>query len=112
MLEILFMEFLKYSPFNQHQLLIISSLIARKKALTIFKKLISQVTFYGTLRLFLKVWQHLMFWEFISNNMMKQNWKNLTWLNLGIHPVSLACSSVQIFPLTISTLGIDSSSSR
>ena len=53
-----------------------------------------------------------MFWEFISNNMMKQNWKNLTRLNLGIHPVSLACSSVHIFPLTISMLGIDSSSSR
>ena len=54
MLEILFMEFLKYSPFNQHQLLIISSLIARKKALTVFKKLISQVTFIWDSETFFK----------------------------------------------------------
>lgn len=45
------MEFLKYSPFNQHQLLIISSLIARKKALTI---LISQITFIWDSETFLK----------------------------------------------------------
>lgn len=51
-----------------------------------------------------------MFWEFISNNTMKQNWKDLTRLDLGIHPVSLACPSVETFPLTASMLGIDPSS--
>lgn len=47
------MEFLKYSPFNQHQLLIISFLMARETALTIFKKLINQITFiwgFGTFK--------------------------------------------------------------
>lgn len=57
-----------------------------------------------------KRWQNLTFWEFISSSTMKQNWKNLTRLDLGIHPVSLACPSVQTSPLTVSMLGIDSSS--
>lgn len=49
-----------------------------------------------------------MFWEFISNNMMKQNWKDLTRLDLGIHPGSLACPPVQTVPLMVSVLEIDS----
>lgn len=53
-LKILFMEFLKYSPFNQHQLLIISFLMARETALTIFKKLINQITFIWGFGTFLK----------------------------------------------------------
>lgn len=42
---------------------------------------------------FLK-WQYLMFWEFISNNMMRQKWKDLILLDLEIHLVSLACPFV------------------
>lgn len=84
--------------------------MARKTALTILKKLISPNNVYMGLWSFFWLWQNFMFWEFISNNMMKQNWKDLTRLGLGIHPASLACPSVQTFPLTFSMLRIDSSS--
>lgn len=50
-----------------------------------------------------------MFWEFIPNNLMKQNWKDLTRLALGIRPVSLARPSVHTSAHTVPMLGVDSS---
>lgn len=82
--------------------------MVRKTALTILMKLISPNNVYMGLWSFFLNMRNLMFWEFISNNTMKQNWKDLTRLGLGIHPVSLACPSVQTFPLTVSMLQIDS----
>lgn len=103
MLKILFMVFLKYSPFSHCQLLLMCSdgeenssdhLKDANQPNNISMGLWNFFFFFWK-------WQTLMFWEFIFNNMIKTNWKDSTQLDPGIHPVSLACPSAQSFPLSL-----------